>query len=106
MGGAVGGVVGVESFHSSKIAVVLEERMYQSQCPRTLSAVTPPGRVRGWAACKSEIANISPLAAELSSRHTPRKYFALSTKIFPSFLSAVSPGHQPAQCGQCTMEKR
>ena len=45
MGGAVGGVVvGVESFHSSKIAVVLEERMYQSQCPRTLSAVTPLGR--------------------------------------------------------------
>ena len=40
----MGGVVGVESFHSSKIAVVLEERMYQSQCLRTLSAVTPLGR--------------------------------------------------------------
>ena len=100
MGGAVGGVVGVESLHRREdVPVPVSPHPVRSH-------TAGPGRVRGWAACKSEIANISPLAAELSSRHTPRKYFALSTKIFPSFLSAVSPGHQPAQCGQCTMEKR
>ena len=58
-------VISVESFHSSKIAVVLEERMYLPVSVSPLpvrSHSAGPGRVRGWAACKSEIANISPLS--------------------------------------------
>ena len=58
-------VISVESFHSSKIAVVLEERNYLTVSVSPLpvrSHSAGPGRVRGWAACKSEIANISPLS--------------------------------------------
>ena len=58
-------VISVESFHSSKLAVVLEERIYLPVSVSPLpvrSHSAGPGRVRGWAACKSEIANISPLS--------------------------------------------
>ena len=97
-------VISVESFHSSKIAVVLEERIYlhQSQCPRSLSAVTALGLAvsAGGRRANQKLQTSPRSATELSSRHTPRKYFSSSTKIFPSFLSAVSPGHQPPACSE------